>query len=62
LLCSTAFSQSFSTKKSKKRDTIKTEDKPERQYFPLKFSTVFKEEANGDFTALYPIKTWLLSY
>jgi hypothetical protein len=51
-----AFSQEKPAKKSKKRDTTQTREKVERKLFAVKFYTIFKEEPNGDITALYPVK------
>lgn len=56
MLSMLAFSQAKPAKKVKKRDTTKTEEKVERKLLIVKFYTIFKEEPNGDVTALYPFK------
>jgi hypothetical protein len=56
LLPALAFCQDKPAKKYKKRDTITIADKAERKLLTVKFSAIFKEEPNGDFTALYPVK------
>ena len=56
LLSGSVFCQVKPAKKTKKRDTIKVVDVAERKLLTVKFSTIFKEEPNGDYTALYPVK------
>ncbi len=56
LFTTLAFCQTKPAKKTKKRDTITIDDRRERRPFAVKFSGIFQEEPNGDFTALYPFK------
>ncbi|MBW4891799.1 hypothetical protein KXQ82_18885 [Mucilaginibacter sp. HMF5004] len=56
MLSGAAFCQTKPDKKARKRDTIKVYDKADRQLLVINFFKLFKEETNGDITALYPVK------
>ena len=51
-----ALAQTPPAKTKKKRDTVKTADKPEHPLLIVKFYSVFKQDVNGDIIALFPVK------